>query len=213
MQIFHPSINAFSKASIFGGLFVIAAIAVAWDQLNRSAYLTEADVVRDQPVPFSHKHHVAGLGIDCRYCHTTVETSSFAGIPATEICMSCHSQIWKDSKMLEPVRESYRTGKPLKWTRVHDLPDFVYFDHSIHISKGVGCESCHGRVDLMPLMRRSESLQMSWCLNCHRHPEIAIRDPNEIFSFGAARSHLKSTDVERTELKSAEILDCATCHR
>ena len=213
MQIFHPSINAFSKATIFGGLIVVAVIAVGWDQLNRSSYLTEADVVRDQPVPFSHKHHVAGLGIDCRYCHTTVETSSFAGIPATEVCMSCHSQIWKDSTMLEPVRESYRTGKPLKWTRVHDLPDFVYFDHSIHISKGVGCESCHGRVDEMPLMRRSETLQMSWCLKCHRHPETAIRDVKEIFRFGQSLTRPDAENVEAVRSKSKEILDCATCHR
>lgn len=213
MQIFHPSINAFSKATIFGGLLIVGAIAVAWDQLNRSAYMTDADVVRDQPVPFSHKHHVAGLGIDCRYCHTTVETSSFAGIPATEICMSCHSQIWNDSPMLAPVRESYRTGKPLKWTRVHDLPDFVYFDHSIHISKGVGCESCHGRVDEMPLMRRAESLQMSWCLKCHRHPETAIRDPKEIFTFGMIESQGEKSGGEVSRLNSKELLDCATCHR
>ena len=146
-QIFHPSTNTLSKATIFGGLFVLAALAIAWDRINRSAYVTEANVVRDQPVPFSHEHHVSGLGIDCRYCHTTVETSAFAGMPATEICMSCHSQIWKDSPMLAPVRESMRTDKPIAWTRVHDVPDFVYFNHSIHVAKGIGCESCHGRVD------------------------------------------------------------------
>ncbi|MGH7140725.1 MAG: cytochrome c3 family protein, partial [Pirellulales bacterium] len=131
--------NTFSKATIFGALFVLVALAFLADRVERSPYVTEVDVFREQPVPFSHEHHVSGLGIDCRYCHTTVETSAFAGIPATEICMSCHSQIWNDSPMLEPVRESFRTGKPLHWTRVHDLPDFVYFNHSIHIAKGIGC--------------------------------------------------------------------------
>jgi hypothetical protein len=216
-QIFHPSMNAFSKATIFGGLFVLAAAAYAWDRFNRSPYVTEADVVREQPVAFSHAHHVGGLGIDCRYCHTAVETSPFAGLPATEICMSCHSQIWKDSPMLEPVRESFRTGKPLSWTRVHDVPDFVYFDHSIHIAKGVACESCHGRVDQMPLMRRTASLQMSWCLDCHEKPEQHVRDRNEVYQFnrpaqGDAREHglelVKEYGIQRKQL-----LDCAICHR
>jgi hypothetical protein len=216
-QIFHPSMNTFSKVTIFGGLFIVAAAAFAWDRIYRSSYVTEADVVRDQPVPFSHEHHVSGLGIDCRYCHTTVETSAFAGIPATEICMSCHSQIWKDSPMLAPVRESYRTGRPLKWTRVHDLPDFVYFNHSIHVAKGIGCESCHGRVDQMPLMRRAHTLQMSWCLECHGHPEEFVRDREDIFHFGKAgetkaREHgevlVKEYGIDRRQL-----LDCWICHR
>ena len=216
-QIFHPSTNTLSKATIFGGLFVLAALAIAWDRINRSAYVTEANVVRDQPVPFSHEHHVSGLGIDCRYCHTTVETSAFAGMPATEICMSCHSQIWKDSQMLAPIRESMRTDKPIAWTRVHDVPDFVYFNHSIHVAKGIGCESCHGRVDKMPLMRRAHSLQMGWCLECHRHPEQFVRERDEVYDFGpaaqqAAREHGADL-VKEYGIDTKQLLDCLICHR
>jgi hypothetical protein len=217
MQIFHPSMNAFSKGTIFGGLFLLAAGAFAWDRMYRSDYATEQDVFRDQVVPFSHQHHVSGLGIDCRYCHTSVETSAFAGIPATEVCMSCHSLIWRDSPMLEPVRESLRTGKPLVWTRVHDLPDFVYFDHSIHVAKGIGCESCHGRVDEMPLMRRAHSLQMSWCLDCHAGPERFIREKSEIYRFGTERkSKAREHGLELVRefgIDRKQLLDCWTCHR
>lgn len=216
-QIFHPSTNTLSKATIFGSLFVLAALAFAWDRINRSDYVTEANVARDQPVPFSHEHHVSGLGIDCRYCHTTVETSAFAGLPATEICMSCHSQIWKDSPMLAPVRESMRTDRPIAWTRVHDVPDFVYFNHRIHVAKGIGCESCHGRVDKMPLMRRAHSLQMGWCLECHRHPEQFVRKLDGIYDFGpiahsAAREHGAEL-VKEYGIDTKQLLDCWICHR
>lgn len=217
-QIFHPSTNTFAKVTIFGALFILAGAALVWDRVNRSSYVTEQDVVRNQPVPFSHEHHVGGLGIDCRYCHTSAEQSSFAGIPATEICMSCHSQIWKDSPMLEPVRRSFRTGERLQWTRVHDLPDFAYFNHSIHISKGIGCESCHGRVDRMPMMRRDSSLQMSWCLNCHEHPERNLRSLDAIFAFGRRPS--SSSDArqaaplaEQYAIDARPLLDCWICHR
>jgi len=183
-QIFHPSTNTFARATIFGAAFILAGVAAAGGMFVRSSYVTQVDVVRDQPVPFSHDHHVSGLGIDCRYCHTSVEKSSFAGIPSTEICMGCHSQIWKNSELLAPVRESYRTGEPLKWTRVTDVPDFVYFNHSIHVAKGIACESCHGRVDKMPLMRKAHPMHMEWCLECHRHPELAVRDQADIYKFG-----------------------------
>ena len=144
-QIFHRSTNTLSKLSIFGALFFLVAVLWLLAEINRSSYVTEAGVVREQPVPFSHKHHVSGIGIDCRYCHTSVEKAAFAGIPPTKTCMNCHSQIWADSPMLEPVRQSLRTGRPIEWIRVHDLPDFVYFDHSIHVNKGIGCVTCHGR--------------------------------------------------------------------
>jgi hypothetical protein len=139
-------------------------------------------VRKPQPVPFSHQHHVTGLGIDCRYCHTSVETSSFAGIPPTKTCMNCHSQIWTNAQLLEPVRASYRSGESLQWTRVNQLPDFVYFNHSIHINKGVGCNTCHGPVDQMPLMYQQESLQMVWCLECHRAPEKNLRPRDQVFN-------------------------------
>jgi hypothetical protein len=156
-QIFHPSFNVISRASIYGAVLLLAAVGWALSVVYRSSYATQVNVVRAQPVPFSHEHHVRGLGIDCRYCHTSVETSAFAGIPATETCMHCHSQIWADSPMLEPVRESFRSSVPIAWTRVHDVPDFVYFDHSIHVQKGIGCATCHGRVDQMPLTWRTET--------------------------------------------------------
>lgn len=216
-QIFHPSMNTFSKVTIFGGLFIAASLAFAIDRFNRSSYVTEADVVREQPVPFSHEHHVGALGIDCRFCHSTVEKEAFAGLPATEVCMGCHSQIWKDSPLLQPVRESFRTGTPLRWTRVHDVPDFVYFNHSIHIAKGIGCESCHGRVDQMPLMRRTASLQMSWCLDCHAMPDRHVRDKNEIYLFNRpARGDAKTHGAELAKqygIEPKQLLDCGICHR
>ncbi len=180
-QIFHPSANTLARASILGGLFFIGAIAFAVYGLNTGDYQTQVSVARDQPVRFSHEHHVAGLGIDCRYCHTTVESSNFAGIPATKVCMTCHSQIWTNAEILEPVRESWRKNQPLQWTRVHDLPDYVQFNHSIHVAKGVGCYSCHGEVDKMPLMWKTHSLHMQWCLECHRDPANHLRSRDEIF--------------------------------
>ena len=174
--------NTFSRVTIFGAVFLLAGalwLASVW---SRSNYVTEVGVVRDQPVPFSHEHHVAGLGLDCRYCHTSVETSASAGMPSTATCMNCHARIWNQSPLLEPVRASYRTGESLEWTRVHDLPDFVYFNHSVHVAAGVGCASCHGRVDKMPLMWREHSLHMDWCLACHRNPEPHRRPREEVFN-------------------------------
>src|SRR5487761_2737260 len=154
-QLFHRSTNVLARVSIYGAVFIIAGLVWAAYIINSSSYLTKVYMVRPQPVPFSHKHHVTGLGLACRFCHTSVEDSSFAGIPPTETCMTCHSQIWSDSPMLEPVRQSYQTNKPLVWTRVYQLPGYVYFNHSIHINKGIGCSTCHGRVDQMPLMWRA----------------------------------------------------------
>lgn len=193
-QIFHPSMNTFSRVTIFGAVFILAAVGYLAAVVVRSPYVTQAGVVQVQPVPFSHKHHVADDGLDCRYCHTSVETSSSAGMPSTKTCMGCHWQLFADSPMLAPVRESFRTGRPLRWTRVHDLPDYAYFDHSIHVHKGIGCASCHGRVDEMPLMWRSESLLMEWCVNCHRHPAQHVRPREFVFRMESleqlARTHL-----------------------
>src|SRR5437868_3525066 len=144
-QIFHRSVNSIATLSIVGaGLGAGLLLAFAYS-MDRGHYITDVKVVKEQPVPFSHKHHVSDDGIDCRYCHTSVETSSFAGIPATEICMSCHSQVWTDAPMLAPVRQSMASGMPMKWNRVNNVPDFVYFNHGIHVQKGVGRSTCHGR--------------------------------------------------------------------
>ena len=217
-QIFHPSTNTLSKLSIFGAIFILAGIIWVVVQMNRSSYVTQAYVARPQPVQFSHKHHVGDDGIDCRYCHTSVETEGFAGIPSTKVCMNCHSQIWAESPMLEPVRESFRTGKPIRWTRVHDLPDFVYFEHSIHINKGVGCSTCHGRVDLMPLTWQSASLQMEWCLDCHRKPEKYVRPREDVFrmDWQPPNDQLDqgSALVKKYNIQSPAVLtSCSTCHR
>src|SRR3954467_7003084 len=182
MQIFHRSANVISRTSIYVGIFTLAFALWACVDFQRSPYVTYAGVARPQPTPFSHEHHVAALGIDCRYCHTSVETSGFAGIPPTKTCMNCHSQIWTAAPLLEPVRESYKTGKSLVWTRVNDLPDFAYFNHSIHVNKGVGCNTCHGPVDRMPLMYNHASLQMEWCLECHRAPEKNLRPRDQVFN-------------------------------
>ena len=231
MQIFHRSTNTISRATIFGAVFVVAALFWVAAAVQRSPYVTYAGVARPQPAPFSHQHHVAGLGIDCRYCHTSVETSSFAGIPPTKTCMNCHSQIWTNAQMLEPVRESYRSGKSLVWNRVNDLPDFVYFNHSIHINKGVGCNTCHGPVDRMPLMYNYASLQMEWCLDCHRAPEKYLRPREQVFNMRYEEPSSSQpvvvdgkpyTDqlalgmdlVKKYKLRTVnDITSCSTCHR
>src|SRR6201997_1395941 len=180
-QIFHRSANTLARLSIIGVVVVVSVLLWAALEIQRSPYPTYQDVARAHPVPFSHQHRGSGDGIDCRYCHTSVEDSSFAGIPPTKTCMNCHSQIFSNSPFLEPVRESFRSGKSIQWTRVHDLPDFVYFNHSIHIHKGVGCTTCHGQVDRMPLMWQEQSLQMEWCLDCHRNPEKYVRPRDAVF--------------------------------
>jgi hypothetical protein len=181
-QIFHPSANTLARVSILGGAFAaLGAVAVTY-MVIQSPYQTNVNVVRDQPIPFSHEHHVNGLGIDCRYCHGSVEESYFAGMPPTYTCMSCHSQVWTDAPMLAPVRESLALEKPIEWNRVHDVPDYAYFNHSIHVKKGVGCYSCHGQVDQMPLAWKEESMTMGWCLECHRNPEKHLRPREEIYN-------------------------------
>ena len=214
-QIFHPSTNTISRVSIFGAVFILTALLWLLAAINRSPYVTQAEVVRTQPVPFSHKHHVQGLGLDCRYCHTTVEEAAFAGIPPTKTCMTCHSQIWAESPMLEPVRDSFRTGKPLLWIRVHDLPDFVYFDHSIHVKQGIGCETCHGRVDTMPLTWQMHSLQMEWCLECHRAPERFVRPRDQVFQMGweASPSQAVLGPQLAREYHLQKLTNCSVCHR
>ena len=214
-QIFHPSTNTISKVSIAVAVVLLGALGWLLTAIQRSAYVTQADVPREQPVPFSHKHHVSGIGIDCRYCHTSVEESAFAGIPPTQTCINCHSQIWADAPMLEPVRESFKTDKSIEWLRVHDLPDFVYFNHSIHVKKGIGCVTCHGRVDKMPLVRQPRSLHMDWCLGCHRAPEQFVRPREHVFSMDwqppVPQRILGKKLVEEYNIQTLD--SCSVCHR
>ncbi len=216
-QIFHPSMKVISRASIVVVLLVVALISWVAAEIYRSGYTTEVNVPRGQLIPFSHEHHVNGLGISCNYCHTSVEQSSFAGIPPTHTCMTCHSQIWNTSPLLQPVRESYRTQRPLQWIRVNDLPDFVYFNHSIHVNKGIGCVTCHGRVDLMPLTWRANTLFMSWCLDCHRAPEKYLRPKEEVFNMTWKPKEdqlaLGRRLIQTYNIRVHQLSDCSICHR
>ena len=214
-QIFHRSTNTLSRLSIYGAVFILAALGYAIDAVNRSPYFTEVNVARSQPVPFSHRHHAAELGIDCRYCHTSVENSSFAGIPPTETCMTCHSQMWATSPMLEPVRASYRSDRSIEWVRVNSLPDFVYFNHSIHVNKGIGCTTCHGPVGDMALTWRGNTLQMGWCLDCHRQPEQYVRPREYEFSidYKAPSDQLALGGKLVDQYKIQKLTNCSTCHR
>jgi hypothetical protein len=185
-QTFHPRDVLLVKLSLLAATLLAATAAVA---VYKALPPHSGPWSARQPIPFSHKHHAGDDGIDCRYCHTSVEKSAFAGIPSTEICMSCHSQLFKDAPMLAPLRESARAGMPLHWARVHDLPDFVFFDHSIHVAKGVKCDRCHGPVETMPRIRRVASLEMQWCVECHR------------------------TEAHARHLDERRMTDCSTCHR
>jgi hypothetical protein len=214
-QIFHRSSNGLARLVPWACALLVGGIVLAAYRINQGSFITDVRVAKDQPVPFSHKHHVGDDGIDCRYCHTSVETSAFAGLPATEICMSCHSQIWTEADVLEPVRESWKTGRSLQWTRIHDLPDFVYFNHSIHVNKGIGCSTCHGRVDEMPLEYKVNTLYMQWCIECHRNPEHYVRPRDQVFN--AAYQYPPNQDEVGTTLVKAyhirSLTDCVTCHR
>jgi len=214
-QIFHRSTNTISRISIFGAVFIVAGLLGLAAEVNRSPWVTGAFVAREQPIQFSHERHVGGNGIDCRYCHTSVEDSRFAGIPPTKTCMNCHAEIFANSPYLEPVRASFATGKPIQWTRVNDLPDFVYFDHSIHVNKGVGCTTCHGPVDRMPLMWQAQSLQMEWCLDCHRNPEQYVRPRDAVFRVDyqppSNQRELGTRLVAEYEIQ--KLTSCSTCHR
>ena len=212
-QIFHRRANTLAKVSIVGVLLLAAGTIGLIMVLGGSSYVTRAQEYVEQPIQFSHLHHVGDDGIDCRYCHTSVESSSFAGIPPTKTCMNCHSQIWSNAPILEPVRASFRDDTSLRWVRVHDLPDFVFFNHSVHVKKGVGCESCHGRVDEMPLMLQENSLQMQWCLDCHRNPEPHIRPREFITAMGYRPADPQEGARLMTEYAVRPQTTCSTCHR
>jgi hypothetical protein len=214
-QIFHRSANTLFRLALIGIVLLGGFLTWLLYALQSSDYVTGAFVAVEQPIQFSHERHVSGNGIDCRYCHTSVEDSSFAGIPPTKTCMNCHSQIFVTSPFLEPVRASFRDNRSLEWTRVHDLPDFVYFNHSIHVNKGIGCSTCHGRVDLMPLMWQVQSLQMQWCLGCHRNPEQYVRPREKVFQMDYQPPSDQLTLGRKlvSEYKIQRLTDCWTCHR
>lgn len=215
MQVFSRRAVLIVKLGLIA-LPLLAATAIAayrW----RAALPNAPGAAVPQPIPFSHKHHVGDDGIDCRYCHTTVEKSRSAGLPSTEICLTCHSQLYNDAPLLAPLRESMASGRPIPWQRLHDLPDFVYFDHSIHVRKGVSCGECHGPVDEMPLTWRHASLEMQWCLECHRNPAEHLHPRGDVFTAsqksplsGSARQALMaSLHIQSTR----RLTDCSTCHR
>jgi hypothetical protein len=217
-QIFPRSANALARTSLAGVLgLVLFAVFVVFT-LMRSSWATKQHEVVEQPIQFSHAHHVGGVGLDCRYCHTSVEKSEFAGIPPTQTCMNCHSQIWANAPILEPVRASLRDGTNLTWNRVHDLPDFVYFSHQIHVKQGVGCATCHGDVDQMPLMVQDKSLLMEWCIDCHRAPEQHLRPREEVFNmaYEAPANQLELGLKLKADYGVAgveHLTSCSVCHR
>ena len=210
-QVFDRSSNALVRMSLVLTGLIVIALGVTLNELQRSPWVTRQGQRPDQPVPFSHKHHVEGLGLQCQYCHTSVEKSSYAGIPPTKTCMNCHSEIWTNAQLLEPVRNSWATGESIQWIRVHDLPDYVYFNHEIHVNKGLGCASCHGRVDEMPLMYEENTLQMEWCLNCHRNPATNLRPAAEVYNMAWAGPSSNRPVWCTTTGKSGPTADSVSC--
>ena len=215
-QVFPKSANQIAKATVvLGGVLAVTGLVVVLFVLPRSSYVTRQREAREQPVPFYHMHHVGGMGIDCRYCHTAVERLANAGIPPTKTCMNCHSQIFNQSPTLEPVRASWRTGQPIEWVKVHDLPDFVYFNHSAHVNKGVGCTTCHGPIDKMAFVWQESSLLMEWCLDCHKQPEKYLRPKSEVFSvaYRPPADQLTLGRRLKAEYQVEGQTTCSTCHR
>ncbi len=215
-QVFSPVDTLVIKLVLVAvaGVLVVAGLVY---RLNVRADAPQLAPI-SQPIPFSHQHHVGDDGIDCRYCHTSVEHSAFAGIPPLQTCMTCHSQLYTRQPMFEPLLTAYRGGKPLEWNRVNDLPGFVYFDHSIHVAKGVGCAECHGQVDRMPLMYRYASLNMQWCLDCHRDPAPHLRPRDKVFDMrwqpdGDRRELGRKLAAAYHVRSPIELTQCSVCHR
>jgi len=228
-QVFPKSMNILARVSLLALPFLAGGAGVFGAMIFRSDYTTGAREVVEQPVPFSHLHHVAQLGIDCRYCHTSVYESAAAGYPPTKTCMNCHQQIWQSADLLGPVRDSYEKGVPIAWTKVHNVPHYTYFNHSIHVNKGVGCVSCHGQIDQMPLVRQTKTLLMEWCLDCHRYPEKNLRPVEEVqnMQFTAAgytdpksgKTYSSQAELGRDlkqlhQVRESQVLtNCSICHR
>lgn len=215
---FHPRSNTIAKAGLIGLALLVGGVVWAATLIESSPWTSDAGIFRDQPVPFSHEHHVRGLGIDCRYCHTSAADSTSAGMPSTKTCMSCHSKIWTNAEVLQPVRDSWRTGQPIRWQRVNNLPDYVYFSHAAHVQKGVGCTTCHGQVHRMPLMMQAGSLRMEWCLTCHREPERFLRPREKVFDSNYTEPP-NQLELGRKLAQQYHILptqlmqNCSLCHR
>jgi hypothetical protein len=215
-QLFPPSVDLYAKFFALGVVIILVGGTYSFYLLNRSPYWTNVGVTLEQPVPFSHKHHAGELGIDCRFCHASVATSSYAGMPDTQTCMTCHSQVWKDAPMLAPVRQSYAEDKPMKWNTVNEMPGYVYFNHSIHINKGVGCSSCHGRVDEMPITWKATDMTMAWCLACHRNPASSLRGPGQVFQMDWTTPmdpHVGQDRLIARNIQKDHLTDCSACHR
>jgi hypothetical protein len=230
-QVFPQSANTIARFLIIALPVMASGSGVGLAAFYRSDYTTGRNAIVEQPVPFSHLHHVNQLGIDCRYCHTAVENSAHAGLPPTKTCMNCHQQMWAGAELLEPVRKSYKTNVPIEWNKVHNVPHYVYFNHSIHVAKGVGCVSCHGRIDNMPLVFQSKTLLMEWCLDCHRAPENHLRPKSEVFNIGwkpedgaidpdthlpfpKTQAELGRVLKEKYHVRDDKMLtNCSICHR
>jgi hypothetical protein len=217
VQIFRPAADTVARVALVSILVVpFLVIAIAY-WFMRSSYITSQNITLGQPVPFSHEHHVSGLGLDCRYCHSSVERSATAGVPPTHTCMTCHSQLYTQAEMLEPIRRSLADNMPVAWNKVNRLPDYVYFDHSIHIAKGVGCTTCHGPVGDMPLMRAGAPLTMGWCLDCHRDPAPHLRPASAVFDAQWTPPDNQAEQgkalLERYHIDNRHLTDCSVCHR
>ncbi|HZD51600.1 MAG TPA: cytochrome c3 family protein [Woeseiaceae bacterium] len=216
-QIFGPAWDTWLRVMLLSAVITAGGALLVLSGLVQSQFITGAEIAPDQPVPFSHKHHVGGLGIDCRYCHAAVEISTSAGLPPTETCMTCHSQLWTDADLLRPVRESWKKRQPIHWQRVHDLPDYTYFDHSIHVRKGVGCDECHGPVDTMPIMRQGNIMRMQFCIACHRDPAPRLRPRSQVFNLRwhppPDRRALGEALVREYGIDAGRLTHCYICHR
>jgi len=217
-QLFAPGADAILRLYILAGVTGVLAIGLVLFGLSHSDYVGSVGIAPAQPVPFSHKHHSGELGLDCRYCHQQVEAQATAGLPPTHTCMTCHSEIWTGSPMLAPVRESLANNEPLHWTRVNRLPDYAYFNHSIHITKGIGCSSCHGAMDTMQLTYAAQSFKMEFCLSCHRAPENFVRPQQEVWNMEwkapADQAAVGPALVKEYHIAGPDRLtDCSICHR
>jgi hypothetical protein len=219
-QIFTASADTWIRAAVLGAFLIVCGGGIVASGAVNSTAITRVGWTVTQPVPFSHKHHVGELGLDCRYCHTTVETSANAGFPPTSTCMTCHSQLYTDAAMLAPIRASLASGQPIRWNRVAEVPHYVFFNHSIHVNRGVACVECHGRVDRMPLMMRGHAFQMKFCLDCHRDPGPHLRPPDQVtrmdWSHWADNPAHRAYGIERAKalhIQPAKLVNCSICHR